>query len=259
GEQVAFGSRHLEVRSTPGHTDGCVTYVLDDHSMAFTGDALLIRGAGRTDFQQGDAGTLYQSVHEQILSLPDTTLLYPAHDYGGRTVTTVAEEKSFNPRLGGERSRGDFVGYMNNLGLPHPRMMAEAVPANLQCGAPSEPVGESPDWAPVVRTFAGIPELSPRWVSEHAAELRIIDVREESEFNGELGHIGRAELVPLSTLREASAGWSREDKLILVCRSGGRSAQGTVILTKAGFPQVANLEGGMIQWRAEKLPIASGS
>ena len=193
GEHVSFGSCHLEVRATPGHTDGCVTFVLDDQSMAFTGDALLIRGAGRTDFQQGDAGMLYQSVHDQILTLPDTALLYPAHDYRGRTVTTVAEEKRFNPRLGGERSKGDFVGYMDNLGLPHPRMMAEAVPANLQCGAPKGPVVESADWAPVVRTFAGIPELSPRWVAENGDKLRIIDVRDAGEFDGELGHIDRAE------------------------------------------------------------------
>jgi glyoxylase-like metal-dependent hydrolase (beta-lactamase superfamily II)/rhodanese-related sulfurtransferase len=257
GDKIEFGKHHLEVRATPGHTDGCVTYVLDDQSMAFTGDALLIRGAGRTDFQQGNAGTLYKSVHEQIFSLPETTMLYPAHDYRGRTVTTVAEESGYNPRLGGERSQDDFVGYMDNLGLPHPKMMAEAVPANLQCGAPSEPVGKTPDWAPIVRTFAGIPEIPSRWLAEHLDQVRIIDVREDAEFTGELGHIEGAELVPLGTLREACADWSKDDHLVLVCRSGGRSAQGTVILEKAGFPYVANLDGGMIQWRADKQPIAS--
>ena len=91
GDQVHFGKRYLSVRATPGHTNGCVTYVLDDESMAFTGDALLIRGAGRTDFQEGDAATLYRSVHSQIFSLPDHCVLYPGHDYRGITASSVAE------------------------------------------------------------------------------------------------------------------------------------------------------------------------
>ena len=118
GDRVPFGSRHLEVRATPGHTSGCLTYVLDDHSMAFTGDGLLIRGCGRTDFQQGSPERLYRSVQQQILSLPPTCLLYPGHDYKGLTVTSVAEEKRYNPRLGGDVNAEDFAGYMNNLGLP---------------------------------------------------------------------------------------------------------------------------------------------
>ena len=99
---VAFGGRRLLVRATPGHTGGCLTYVLDDRSMAFTGDCLLIRGSGRTDFQEGDPAAMYRSVHEQIFALPADCLLYPAHDYRGLTVTSVAEERRFNPRLGGE-------------------------------------------------------------------------------------------------------------------------------------------------------------
>ena len=99
GDQIPFGKRYLSVRETPGHTNGCVTYVLDNESMAFTGDCLLIRGCGRTDFQQGKARNMYQSVHSQIFTLPDETLLYPAHDYRGLTVTSVAEEKKFNPNL----------------------------------------------------------------------------------------------------------------------------------------------------------------
>jgi sulfur dioxygenase len=101
GDRISFGDRHLEIRATPGHTDGCLTFVLDDQSMAFTGDALLIRGCGRCDFQQGDAQTLYHSINEQILSLPESCVLYPAHDYSGRTATTVKEEIEFNPRIGG--------------------------------------------------------------------------------------------------------------------------------------------------------------
>ena len=120
GDRVEFGRRSLEVRATPGHTNGCVTYVLDDESMAFTGDCIMIRGSGRTDFQQGDPRALYRSVRSRIFSLPETCLLYPAHDYRGLTATSVAEEKKFNPRLGGEVGEGDYVGYMKNLDLPHP-------------------------------------------------------------------------------------------------------------------------------------------
>ena len=102
GDRVVFGERYLEVRATPGHTDGCVTYVTDDHRMAFTGDCLLIRGAGRCDFQQGNAGTLYRSITEQIFSLPDDCLIFPGHDYRGRTVSSVGEERKHNPRIGGQ-------------------------------------------------------------------------------------------------------------------------------------------------------------
>ncbi|MEB3270686.1 MAG: MBL fold metallo-hydrolase, partial [Synechococcus sp.] len=109
GDRIAFGSRHLEVRSTPGHTDGCISYVLDDQSIAFTGDALLVRGCGRCDFQQGDAHTLWRSITEQLFTLPDACLLYPGHDYTGRMVTSVAEEKAFNARLGGAATERDFV------------------------------------------------------------------------------------------------------------------------------------------------------
>ena len=144
GDKVAFGERHLQVRATPGHTNGCLTYVLDDESMAFTGDCLLIRGSGRTDFQQGDAHALYRSVHTQILTLPQTCLLYPAHDYRGLTVTSVAEERRFNPRLGGEIGEADFAGYMQNLHLPHPKQIEIAVPANLKCGQPKTATCRSP-------------------------------------------------------------------------------------------------------------------
>src|ERR1044071_7432191 len=114
GETVPFGRRHLEARATPGHTGGCTTYVLDDRSMAFTGDALLIRGCGRTDFQQGDARTLFRPGGGPIFSLPDDCLVYPGHDYRGLTQTSVGEEKLYNPRLAESIGEGDFVGYMHN-------------------------------------------------------------------------------------------------------------------------------------------------
>ena len=104
-----------------------------------TGDALLIRGCGRTDFQEGDAGTLWRSVHEKLFALPDDTLVYPAHDYRGFTVSSIGEEKKWNPRLGGVMSEGAFVHLMKNLDLPPPAKIHEAVPANRACGRPSSP------------------------------------------------------------------------------------------------------------------------
>lgn len=134
GDLIELGSLCLEVRRTPGHTDGCVTYVCREEGVAFTGDALLIRGCGRTDFQQGDPEILFRSVRERIFPLPEETLLYPGHDYKGRTVTTVAEEKRFNPRLGLDRTFAEFSQIMSELNLAYPRQIDRAVPANRLSG-----------------------------------------------------------------------------------------------------------------------------
>jgi len=259
GDCVEFGKRALEVRVTPGHTDGCVTYVLDDCSMAFTGDALLIRGCGRTDFQQGSAERLYQSVYEQIFSLPDACLLYPAHDYRGLTVTSVGEEKRYNPRLNQHVLREDFVGYMQHLGLPHPKQMDIAVPANLHCGRPSAQAPAATDWAPLTYTFSGIVEVQPQWLEEHLNAVQIVDVREPAEFAGPLGRIPGAMLVPLGTLDASARELSKDRPVVTVCRSGARSAQATVLLQKAGFRKVANLAGGMLRWRAQRCAVEGGS
>jgi len=132
GDVVKFGPFQVECRSTPGHTDGCMTFVWHEKGMAFTGDALLVRGCGRTDFQQGDAGRLYDSVHKKIFSLPPETLLYPAHDYTGQTVTTVEEEIKCNQRLC--KPRDEFQVLMQKLNLPYPREIDRALPANMVCG-----------------------------------------------------------------------------------------------------------------------------
>jgi glyoxylase-like metal-dependent hydrolase (beta-lactamase superfamily II) len=137
GDKIHFGGRYITVRATPGHTVSCVTYVLDDQSMAFTGDALMVRGCGRTDFQGGSAVTLFQSVHSQILSLPEDCALYPGHDYKGRTQTTVREERTHNPRLGGSRTLEEFIEIMDNLNLAQPARIDVAVPANRRCGMPA--------------------------------------------------------------------------------------------------------------------------
>lgn len=258
GERIAFGQRHLDVRATPGHTGGCLTYVLDDQRMAFTGDSLLIRGCGRTDFQQGSPQRLFDSVHRQILTLPDDCLLYPGHDYRGVTVTSVAEERRFNPRLGGDVNEVDFAGYMNHLGLPHPKLMDIAVPANLRCGRPEDGAlpPDAPGWAPLTLRFSGVWEIEPMALLEHAAAVQVIDVREAAEFVDPLGRLPQARLLPLSTLSARMGELDRDRPVVAVCRSGVRSAQASVMLAKAGFAQVANLAGGMLRWKSEGLPVA---
>merc|ERR1719401_2727869 len=134
-DRVEFGEYALEVVATPGHTAGCVTYVLrgpGDPRAAFTGDTLFIRGCGRTDFQEGSADQLYDMVHQRIFTLPGDTRIYPGHDYKGRNVSTVAEEREFNPRL--SKSKTEFLEIMNSLNLPYPKMIDQALPLNLVDG-----------------------------------------------------------------------------------------------------------------------------
>jgi glyoxylase-like metal-dependent hydrolase (beta-lactamase superfamily II)/rhodanese-related sulfurtransferase len=257
-DRVAFGKRHVQARATPGHTGGCLTYVLDDGSMAFTGDALLIRGCGRTDFQQGDPQRLFRSVRAQIFSLPDECTLFPGHDYRGLTATSVAEEKLYNPRLAEGILEQDFVGYMKHLGLPHPKQMEQAVPANLKCGKPQRAATQNPDWGALTYTFAGIWEVQPNWLEEHLRDVQIVDVREPDEFNGPLGHIPGAKLISLSTLVERAGALDRQRPVVVVCRSGARSAQATLMLGKAGFDKVANLSGGMLRWRTQRFAVEGG-
>lgn len=132
GIHLHIGELDFTVLYTPGHTSGCVSYLLQDR--VFTGDALLIGGCGRTDFQNGDAGKLYDSIHEKIFSLPDETIIYPGHDYNGNTSSTVGQEKLHNKRLGGNRSREDFKTLMSELKLSYPKKIDEALPANQACG-----------------------------------------------------------------------------------------------------------------------------
>jgi rhodanese-related sulfurtransferase len=247
----------LNVRATPGHTDGCVTYVLSDESMAFTGDALLIRGAGRTDFQQGDPHRLYRSVHEQIFSLANDCNLFPGHDYSGRMVTSVAEERQYNPRLGDHVREEDFVGYMNNLGLPHPKGMAQAVPANLVCGRPHDDAFvQPPGWGPLIRTFAGVWQVEPEWVHQHSSELCLIDVREDAEVAASpMGRLAGSKVIPLSVLRDRIDEVPRDCPTVAICPAGARSAFATTIMERAGVDKVANMRGGILEWRALGYPV----
>jgi sulfur dioxygenase len=260
GDWIPFGRHRLEVRETPGHTEGCVTYVCADEGMAFTGDALLIRGCGRTDFQQGDAETLYRSVRDKILSLPPETRLYPAHDYKGRTVTTVAEERRFNTRLSDARAAEDFVALMRSLNLPYPRRIDEALPANMASGVtepePLRPSAEPGDpWAPVARTSSGVPVVTAEWLGAHCADVRVVDVREPPEFCGVLGHIEGAQLVPLATLGDSARDWGRDAAIVTVCAYGTRSGKAALLLGDEGFQRVASLHGGMVRWVELGLPV----
>ncbi|HEX6245351.1 MAG TPA: MBL fold metallo-hydrolase [Polyangiales bacterium] len=255
GDVIRFGAHSLEVRATPGHTAGCLSFVTGGRQQVFTGDALLVRGAGRTDFQQGDAHRLFRSIRDQLFTLPDACLVYPGHDYDGRTVSTIGEEKQHNPRIGGGAHEEDFVGYMENLGLPHPKQIAVAVPANLRAGRPLHDDVEPPaSWGPVLVTYAGLPEIAPEWVARHRAGLQLVDVRSLGEFEGELGHLEGARLVPLEQLRERVAELDPRTPIVLVCQTGKRSGMGAVILKKAGITQVANLAGGIVRWRELGLP-----
>ncbi len=130
GDSLQFGRHTLKVLATPGHTSGCLSFVCEDK--VFTGDALFIRGCGRTDFQAGDADTLYTSITEKLFTLPDATIVYPGHDYKGMMLSTIGEEKTHNPRL--KLGREGFVDLMNNLNLAMPKRIHETVPANQKCG-----------------------------------------------------------------------------------------------------------------------------
>ena len=260
GDRLECGRRWLEAIATPGHTNGCMSFVLDDQSRVFTGDALLIRGTGRTDFQQGSAATLFESVTKRLFSLPEDCSVYPAHDYRGLTSSSIYEEKRFNPRLGGQRNQGDFEGLMQNLGLAHPKQIDQAVPANRVCGR--IPAAETPldcDWAPLERTYAGIDEIEPETVATRGGDWQIVDVREPGEYTGPYGHIEGARLLPLGELAARLETIDRGRPVVTVCRSGGRSAQAWVLLKRAGFERVANLSGGMMRWHEFGLPVSHGS
>lgn len=263
GDHVSVGDLDFEVRATPGHTDGCVAFVLEDR--VFTGDALLIGGCGRTDFQQGDAGRLYDSVTTQLFTLPPDTLVYPGHDYRGRTVSTIGEEKASNARLGGGRSKDEFVDLMRSLRLDYPKQIDRAVPANLRCGL-DLPLADPHDAGMFAEALqqarllpGGYREVSPEGAQAHLESFRIVDVRQPEEFvSPDLGRIAGASCVPLAGVAQAAAAWDPHEPVLLVCRSGRRSAAAAEELAGLGFSDLYNLVGGMIAWNGCQLPVQAG-
>ena len=254
GDVLQAGDVRLEVRHTPGHTDCSVTFVEPVRKMAFTGDTLLIRGCGRTDFQQGDARALFRSVTERIFDLDDDTLIYPGHDYQGRLLSTVAEERQFNGRLA-QVTLPEFQEIMDNLDLPNPKHIDVAVPGNMKSGFELIEGDKPGGWCMMSRTQGGIPEVSVHWVHGCQGDVRVVDVREPEEFNGPLGHAPGAELVPLAGLTEHAARWNHDDKIVLLCRSGGRSGRGAQALEAQGFKRVASMAGGMLRWKQVELQV----
>lgn len=249
GEVFGVAGVRLKALATPGHTDGCMSYVLADQSMVFTGDTLLIRGCGRSDFQQGSAHKLYESITMRLFSLPDDCLVYPAHDYNGRTVSSIGEEKAFNARVGGGANETDFVEYMNAMKLPHPKKIDEAVPANLRSGCPEDGrMPLRPDWADIRLTYAGVPEIDAEWLERHLEEVTVLDVRLDEElkdcpFTARLVDIH----IPLDELQVRVDEVPGDKPVVALCRSGRRSALAVKILNDEGFQRVASLSQGLRQ------------
>jgi glyoxylase-like metal-dependent hydrolase (beta-lactamase superfamily II) len=255
GEEVAVGKIVVRALYTPGHTPDGISLYLGDRVL--TGDTLLIRGTGRSDFAGGDPGAQYDAITEKIFRLPDATLVFPAHDYRGNTSSTVGEEKRSNPRLAG-RSREAYVELMNNLGLPLPDKIQEVLQPNQTA---------LDDDGMHFPSLAELSKVRQRTAAEVEAALRssvppfILDVRERDEFDGELGHIPGAVLIPLKDLpaRAGELEAHKDQPIIVVCRAGVRSTTGAAILTGLGFEHVANLKGGMIDWADQRLRVERSS
>jgi glyoxylase-like metal-dependent hydrolase (beta-lactamase superfamily II)/rhodanese-related sulfurtransferase len=254
GDLLHFGSFSIKALETPGHTDSCMSFVFEDR--VFTGDCLLIRGCGRTDFQQGSSHKLYHSVHTKLFSLPDETLVFPAHDYRGISHSTIGTEKALNPRLKLGTTEEQFTQIMSELKLAYPKKIHEALPANMACGEVKQ--------TRILNTSMndGIPEVPPEEVFAHlnkaqSGQLKLIDVRRPDEFNGELGHVEGAKLVTLGPdLQAFLEQGDRSDEIVFICRSGGRSGQATAIAHQMGYKFAANMIGGMIAWNQSQLPVA---
>ncbi|PIS09879.1 MAG: MBL fold metallo-hydrolase [Bdellovibrio sp. CG10_big_fil_rev_8_21_14_0_10_47_8] len=250
GDTLQFGTFEIKALSTPGHTDSCMSYVCE--GMAFTGDALLIRGCGRTDFQQGSSHKLFQSVTHQLFTLPPDTVVYPGHDYRGQTKSSVEIEKKFNPRLGGGKTEAEFVKLMSELKLAQPKKIHEAVPANMACGNIKSETVLHP------QMVNDIPEITPENLKPHLGQVRLIDVRRPDEYVGELGHIPGAELITQGDALDLFFKTNdKSQEIVFVCRSGGRSGKSTFEARQQGFKNVANMTGGMIRWNELKFPIES--
>jgi glyoxylase-like metal-dependent hydrolase (beta-lactamase superfamily II)/rhodanese-related sulfurtransferase len=256
GELIQFGKRSLKVIQTPGHTNGCISFYDEEGQRVFTGDALLIRGCGRTDFQQGDPKKLYHSVRNQLLQLPEETLVYPGHDYQGRTVSSVKEEKAHNGRLRDGISEEQFVEIMANLKLAKPKHIDRAVPANQRCGIERQD-GEQTPWAPLVKSPEGVDEVEPLWLQNHLGEVTVLDVREDYEIHSELGHISGIVHVSLGQVPQALDKLPKDGKIVVVCRSGARSGRAMLFLKQQGYEKVASLRGGMLSWNSQRLPVVA--
>ena len=249
GDRLLIEGVELEVLYTPGHTDDSCCFRTEDR--VFTGDTLLIRGTGRTDFQNGDARAQYESIFGRLLRLPDETLVYPAHDYKGDTVSTIAEERRFNPRLQ-VKSVDEYVELIHNLKLPNPKMMDVAVPANMKVGLHQDEI--------VRRDCAWTAEQALGEVGQPGVVL--IDLRERSERERH-GVIPGSLHVPYPALPENTApggmlhalATATGKRLLFYCAFGERSAMAVQSALDAGLSSACHLEGGLAAWKAAGGPI----
>ena len=251
GDVLEVGDLHLKILHTPGHTpDGISIYV---EGRVFTGDTLLIGGTGRADFAGGDAGQQYDAITGALFTLPDSTLVFPAHDYRGNQSSTIGKEKTTNPRLAGH-SRDEYIHIMNDLRLALPDKIQESLQANQSAIDDDSVAFPRLAQLEAIRQVAA-PELKARIESGNSP--LVLDVREEDEYGGDLGHIRGSRLIPLKALPQ-QAGTLEEMKnreIVVVCRAGVRSSTAAAILTALGFDHVSNLKGGMLEWHEARLPV----
>ena len=243
GDKLTIEGLSMDVLYTPGHTDDSYSFVMRDR--VFTGDTLLIRGTGRTDFQNGDARAQYESLFGKLLRLPDDTMVFPAHDYKGDTVSTIGEEKRFNPRLQ-VKSIDDYVALMNSLHLPNPKMMDVAVPSNMKIGMAQQEIARR-GWAlstAQAMALVGRPDVA------------FIDLREASERQKH-GSIPGALHAPYGELQDnISAGGilrelarSSDRRIVFYCAFGERSAMAVQAAQDAGLIAALHVEGGIDAWK----------
>jgi sulfur dioxygenase len=249
GDKLTIEGLSLDVIYTPGHTDDSYSFIMPDR--VFTGDTLLIRGTGRTDFQNGDPRQQYDSIFGRLLKLPDATLVYPAHDYKGDTVSTIGEEKAFNPRLQ-VKSVEEYVELMSNLKLANPKMMDVAVPANMKVGLHQDEIARR-GWAVTAQqalSLVGQPDIA------------LIDLRERSERERN-GTIPGSLHVPYPSLQEnITAGGmlhelakSTSKRLVFYCAFGERSAMAVQAAQSAGLASACHLQGGIDAWKTAAGPV----
>jgi sulfur dioxygenase len=249
GERINIEGLSLEAVYTPGHTDDSYSFVMDDR--VFTGDTLLIRGTGRTDFQNGDARAQYDSIFNKLLKLPGETLVYPAHDYKGDTVSTIWEERRFNPRLQ-VGSIEEYVELMNNLKLANPKMMDVAVPANMHVGLHQDEISRK-GWAVMPAEAISL---------RGRPEVVFVDLREKSE-RARHGSIPGALHAPYADLQEniGKGGILHElaeatgKRIIFYCAFGERSAMAVQAAQDAGLKTACHIEGGINAWKKASGPM----
>ncbi len=243
GEKLEIEGIGLDVLYTPGHTDDSYSFVMGDR--VFTGDTLLIRGTGRTDFQNGDPRAQYESLFNRLLRLPEETLVYPAHDYKGDTVSTIGEEKRCNPRLQ-VRSVEEYVDLMNNLKLPNPKMMDIAVPANMRVGLAQEAVAAR-GWSLSAAEAAKLVGQS---------DVALVDLRERGERERH-GTIPGSIHAPYQNLQDyiGKGGvlrqLARTKRLVFYCAYGERSAMAVQAAHDVGIEAARHIEGGISAWKKE--------